>query len=472
MSPDDAQPLVWGVRREMSPMEELMWRNEADPRLRGTIVALEILDRSPDWDRFWAAHEWGSRVVRRARERVVEPALGIGAPVWAVDPDFDLEYHVSRIRLPSPGSLRQLLDAAQEIAARPFDPERPPWEAVLIEGFEGDRAGYVLKMHHSATDGIGGTQLMERMHGRTREPTLDKAQADAPAPDGTSPRGLAAGRLLRLPVGAVRRLPAATSFAARALRHPAGSASDTAAYVASLLRVAGSGATSPSPLLRSRSHARRFEVLELPLDDLRRAAKRAGGSVNDAFLAAVCDGVGRYHRHFGMQLEELPIGIPVSIRREGNPLGGNHFAGVKLSAPVGDLEPAERIARIRELVLTVRAERALDALNTVAPLLTVLPTSILVDLNVRMARGLDIQASNVPGIAHPVYLAGARVTHWYPFAPAPGIAAMIVLMSHDGTCCIGINLDPAAVTEPEIFRDALVAGFDSILSTLPVPADN
>ena len=36
----------------------------------------------------------------------------------------------------------------------------------------------------------------------------------------------------------------------------------------------------------------------------------------------------------------------------------------------------------------------------------------------------------------------------YPFGPLPGCAAMITLISHDGTCCIGINTDTAAVTDP------------------------
>src|SRR4051812_12753548 len=103
MSQEDHQPLAWGTRREMNAMEELMWRNDSDPRLRGTILTLEILDRVPDWDRFWAAHEWGSQLIQRARERVVEPTLGLGAPVWAVDPNFELGNHVRRITLAPPG---------------------------------------------------------------------------------------------------------------------------------------------------------------------------------------------------------------------------------------------------------------------------------------------------------------------------------------------------------------------------------
>jgi hypothetical protein len=63
-----------------------------------------------------------------------------------------------------------------------------------------------------------------------------------------------------------------------------------------------------------------------------------------------------------------------------------------------------------------------------------------------------------------VYIAGARVTHMYPFGPLPGCAAMIVLVSHDGTCCVGANVDPAAVTDTDLFATCLREGFDEVLA--------
>ena len=50
---------------------------------------------------------------------------------------------------------------------RPLDRARPPWEALLIEGLEGDRAAYFLKSHHSVTDGLGSMQLLPLLFGRT-----------------------------------------------------------------------------------------------------------------------------------------------------------------------------------------------------------------------------------------------------------------------------------------------------------------
>jgi hypothetical protein len=88
----------------------------------------------------------------------------------------------------------------------------------------------------------------------------------------------------------------------------------------------------------------------------------------------------------------------------------------------------------------------------------------------------DAQISNIPGIPHAVYLAGAEVTHYWPFAPAPGCGMMIAMLSHNGRCCIGINSDTAAVTEPELLVACLREGLDEVLAlgrpraATPVPA--
>ena len=72
----------WGVRRTMTDFEATMWRMEADPQLRSPVAAVEVLDRTPDWDRFLAAHEWATRILPRARMRVVDTPLHLGNPVW------------------------------------------------------------------------------------------------------------------------------------------------------------------------------------------------------------------------------------------------------------------------------------------------------------------------------------------------------------------------------------------------------
>jgi diacylglycerol O-acyltransferase len=88
-----------------------------------------------------------------------------------------------------------------------------------------------------------------------------------------------------------------------------------------------------------------------------------------------------------------------------------------------------------------------------------------------MARGNDLQASNLPGASGPVFLAGARVERLYPYAPLPGCPAMITLVSHGPTCCVGVNYDPAAFAEGELFLASLEAGFAEVLAIVGAEGD-
>jgi diacylglycerol O-acyltransferase / wax synthase len=80
-----------------------------------------------------------------------------------------------------------------------------------------------------------------------------------------------------------------------------------------------------------------------------------------------------------------------------------------------------------------------------------------------LAQGHDVQVSNVPGPQHAVFVAGVEITRQYAFGPLPGPAMMITMFSQAGTCTVGINYDPAAVTDDHAFRDALRSGFDDVL---------
>ena len=215
--------------------------------------------------------------------------------------------------------------------------------------------------------------------------------------------------------------------------------------------------------MQRRSLSRRLAVIDVPLDRLRAAGKEAGGSVNDAFLAALTGGLRLYHGASGLDPEVLPIAFPVSLRRADDPLGGNRFAGARIAGPVGTADPRDRIRLIRERVLEARDEPALDFLAMLSPVLSRVPAPVVTRMTERVTSSIDLQASNIPGLARPAYIAGARITHMYPFGPAPGSAVMVTMISHAGMCCIGINADAAAITDMDLFVDCLREGFDEVL---------
>jgi WS/DGAT/MGAT family acyltransferase len=399
---------------------------------------------------------------------VVEPPLGLGMPAWVADGDFDLRFHVRRVRLPAPGTTRQLLDLVQSDAMAPFDRSRPPWRASLVEGLEGDRAAYVLKLHHSITDGQGGTQLVGLLHSRKRKASPEKPMPAPQAAENASGVGILAEQLVAgvrsAPGRAVRGTGDALASAQRLARRPWEGIGDAVGFGRSIQRVLAPPPTSPSPLLAGRSRSWRFDAIDVPLDELKAAGKAAGGSLNDAYIAALLGGFRRYHERFGQEIESMPMAMPISLRSGDHPMGGNRFAGARFAAPVGEPDPAERIRLVHDFVLTVREEPALDALGLAAPLLNRLPMGVVARWYGAQTTKLDLQASNVAGLPYRAFIAGARIERMLPFGPLPGCAVMATLLSYAGTCCIGLNTDPAAVTDPEAFVECVQEGVDEVRS--------
>jgi WS/DGAT/MGAT family acyltransferase len=454
---------AWGSQREMNPLETLMWRAESNPRMRSTVCGLELLDRAPDWDRLLAAHDWASRLVPRFRQRVVELPLGLGTPTWVVDGHFDLGYHVRRMKVPAPGAWSELLESAQQIGMTPFDKARSPWEAVLFEGLADGRAAYLLKLHHSTSDGMGGIQLLSMLHSRTREHNPNKPQRPEPAPEAPNAVALLLGQAAR-DARAVPGLARGAAGVLRRLAHPQQATRDAISYATSLRRVLADPDAPGSPLLKGRSMSWRYLALDVEFADLRAASKRAGATLNDAYLAALLAALRLYHEQLGVPVDAVPIAIPISVRREGHAAGGNQFTGARLAGPVAIADPVERMHAIGELVKSARAEPAINGMGLIAPALARLPGAAVSEFVGSLTASNDLQASNVPGIREDVYLAGAKIERMYGFGPLPGCACMVTLVTHGSTCCIGVNVDPAAVTDIDRFAGCLRAGFEEVLA--------
>ena len=76
-----------------------------------------------------------------------------------------------------------------------------------------------------------------------------------------------------------------------------------------------------------------------------------------------------------MPVATLPMAVPVNLRSDDDPAGGNRFAGVNLAAPVGVVDPAKRILKMRAQMMRKREERAIDMVGAIAPVISLLPDS-------------------------------------------------------------------------------------------------
>ncbi len=308
----------------MSDHEALMWNIEKDPWLNPSGAALTILQGSIDDEHFRRTMRRAVAKMPRLYERVV-PGLGrLAPPAWVPDPEFDLDYHMRRLRLPKPGTDRQLFDLAAQLYQEPLDRTRPLWRFVVIDGLEGGRSAIWSILHHAVADGIGQLRMAEM---------YQQLDPDAPPPDdidleaivaaavethhakqlgGDLTDGFAAtlgqslAHLVRRELGVVRRVagevviwPADPQRARDTIEGVLGALTSTVGA----LTGSGNEVAGGSPLWKERSRHRHLEHVSVPLDELKAAAKRLDVTINDVFLAAMTEGAVRYHADRGVEVD-------------------------------------------------------------------------------------------------------------------------------------------------------------------------
>ena len=448
----------------MRDSDAFSWYMERDPILRSTVVAVAWLECSPDWDVFVAKLEQATRLIPMFRQQVLEPPARLATPRWTVDGTFDLSWHLRRVDSPAPHTPNTVVALARIAAMTTFDRSRPLWEFTLVENLEGGRAALVMKVHHSLTDGLGGMQLALLLF--DVDPIAVGPDVEAARPDGEH---IGTGTLVRQSLtrdwdrfagmfghGAGTVAQSAISAA----RHPLTRMSEVIETALSIGRTVAPVRATLSPIMTERGLDRRLDMLELSLDDLKRAAHKAGGTVNDCFMAAVAGGFHRYHYQHGAAVERLRVTLPISIRTPEDPLGGNRITLIRFALPISDPDPVTRIKDMNRLCRMARDERSLPLTNVIAGALNMLPRGVVGS----MLKHVDFVASDVPGFSFPVHLAGARLERYVAFGPTIGSAVNLTLLSYNGVCYVGVTMDTAAVPDTSVLIECLRAGFEEVLS--------
>lgn len=443
--------------------DAFMWSMESDPRLRSTIVSLVLLDRTPEWERLVDRFDLLSRTMPMFRQRVTA-SLVPAPPRWQFDPDFDLAFHLRRVTAPQPADVDTLLEMARVAAMADFDRARPLWEVTLIDGLADGGAALLCKLHHALTDGIGAIQIAMTLYDRTERGDECPPKPSVPIPTSA---GLLSGvrDMVAYDTGlatsvVTASVKAAPAFVVKGVRHPAGTLKGVGSAVASIYRTVRPISAPGSPIMRDRGKIRRLATLSARTDTLRRAGAIAGGSLNDAFIAAITGGLRRYHEKHGESVGNLSVSMPISLRTPEDPAGGNRATLMRFEVPAAIADPVDRIRATHDRTTKMRSEKSLSYTQAIAGVLNLMPRSYIG----AALRNVDFVASDVPGIPVPVFLAGAAVRMQYAFAPTIGAALNVTLLSYVDTCAIGINVDTSAVPDYDVLFDCLASGFDEVLA--------
>jgi diacylglycerol O-acyltransferase len=380
--------------------------------------------------------------VPRYRQRVQFVPFKQGRPVWIDESQFDLEYHVRHTALPTPGGEPELRKLAGRLFSQALDRDKPLWELWLVEGLDQQRFAVISKTHHCMVDGISAVDLATVL--MDTEPS---SEVPPPPPEWKPRAAPKASELLATslmeqvtsPIQLVRDALHANKDARRLLREIAGG-------FRPLLDLAGMGLAPPSALNRPIGPHRRFEMLDLPLPEIRKIRRALRAALNDVILTIVTGALRQWLAARGEQVgSQLRALVPVSLRgaHDRNTFG-NQISAVFCPLPVDEPNPMERLRKVREAMKGIKesgqaaSAAALASLGDFAP-----PTLLAQAARLQtMTKFFNVLITNVPGPQFPLFLLGRKLRACYPQVPLATQQSLgIALLSYHGTVNVGLLAD-------------------------------
>ncbi len=387
------------------------------------------------------------------QRRLVEVPLRLGHPVWVDDPEFDIDNHLRRAALPSPGGMRELGDFAADVISRQLHRDRPLWEMWIVEGVEDGKIALVVKMHHSTIDGVSGAELLGVLFDLEPDPPVDptqkppERQLDSRVPSSVELLSQAMASSLVAPFE-VARVAWRTAWGVLGVRRVRQSLSAKAALPLTAPR------TSINVAVHSR---RRVAFAAASLEDAKKLKNAMGTTVNDVVLA-MCTGALRTYLEAGDELPEIPLVsvVPVSVTPDVAELrGSNKVSAMFVQLPCQLDDPLERLMSIHEGTKGAKEEhKALGATTLqnwaehASP--NVFAAAARLYTGMRLAERhrpvANLVVSNVPGPDFPLYLGGSELLGMFPLGPVmDGMGLNITIMSYQGVLYWGFASDARAV---------------------------
>ena len=430
----------------VQPMDAVyLWSESATSPAH--VVALQIFDppadAAPDLlERLYARMTDPDQLKSAFRRRPYRSLRTGGQFAWNYDTDVDLTLQVRRVALPQPGRIRELLDYVAAFHSVRLDRDRPLWAAHLVEGLSDGRFALCTKMHHAMFDGV--TMGRHLLGGLSDDP--DSSGGTAPW---IRPVNVTAGK---------PRQPSSVLDQARSALGGVGQLAGSARALAQagITGVWDRRATYPFSAPNTMFNgpvgsARRFAGQDWPTQRLRDVARRAEVSTNDVALA-MCAGALREYliEQDSLPSEPLVAMVPISFRpktpaeNSSAAREGNSWGTILCELATDSDDAAQRLTRIRASML-----RGKDLMSNLDPVSAALVSAsnlsgVAIQAVPALPRGprapFNLVISNVPAVAHRLYLDGCALTDNYPVSVVTsGQALNITLISYVDRLAFGIT---------------------------------
>jgi WS/DGAT/MGAT family acyltransferase len=458
---------VPGSAMNIGAVIELDFGDVADPKERFELIRRNVAER---------LHE-----IPVLTQRIVRAPFDIMWPVLVPDKRFDLDRHVSRVALPSPGSPDQFDEVVSEFLSRPLVTTRPRWQLLIIEGLQDGRAAAALKVHHSLADGVSGAETFASLFDISPEvrPPAPRVEASDDEHSIETPFALVREGLRRLRKRPALSVDAVTSWVVRLV-----------SILRAVVQVAlVRGRKRSTPDQPSIFEARRtslnaapgvekvYHRTRVPLADAKRAAKSRGASVTDFVMATTSGALRRLLIDRGEELKrDLIAFVPINVRGEGDTAElGNQISGMLVALHADIVDPVERLMAIaKDSAKTVgvqrqsRAQMFQDMPRVLGPLALSLGGKFmsafgLFDLLPPMA---NLMLSSVPGPPIPLWLSGHRVVSAAPVGPLLGPFSLnVTVLGFEQNLEFGLLGSAQTMPDLAVLRDYILEEASILMGT-------
>jgi diacylglycerol O-acyltransferase / wax synthase len=394
----------------------------------------------------------------RFRQRLAPDALGLNAPLWVDDEDFDPSGHIHR------SAAERLEDLADAVLSEPLRRDRPLWEFWIAPELADGRIGLVGKAHHCMVDGLAAVELGSLLLDVEPEPCTPEDGEDwhpAPAPRaleliarGAWDRTREQLSLLSTPLELARAPLALPALGLRTARALAGA----------VLPVA-----PPSPLNAASSPDRHLATARRPLDELRAIKNHHGVTVNDVLLAAVAGALRRHAERRDERPRDLKAMVPVNVRGEDVGALGNRITFMFVELPASSADPLDRLQRVSSATRSRKEARVPEEADAALQALSYAPRTLQKAAAHALAspRVYNLVVSNIPGPRLPMYLRGCRLREAYPVVPLSDRHALSIGMTTIGDhACFGLYADPETLPDSDLLALDLHAALDELRATM------
>lgn len=429
-------------------------------------------------------------IYKRFRQRIVWPVTRMGLPFWDYDANFDIQNHVIRLALPSPGDKKALARMISDLSIVPLDREKPLWQVHIIENYGGGSV-VLVRIHHAIADAIVMVRLLFsladlRPNGSFAGVAKKTAASEDRRKSGKKSKvemlrdtlnllfrtgGVSVVKSLNLTELAQKELMKTLAHPSYITRFSKNAVSTGFGFAGALLRLAFMPEDKKTSLKgRIGTQKSVFWSNPVPLDKAGELGKFYRCSVNDVVMAAVTGALRNYCMYRGDDLTEAEarFAVPVNMGPQSpNVELGNKFSLVFLQLP---LHMDDRVQRLRELRKRIRAAKdsAEAFIGYQAMRVLGIPPKRITKMGAGFfSRKLTGVLASVPGPQVPLYFTDLPVKNIMFWVPRIGNVGLgISIFSYAGAVTIGIASDSKLLPEPEKITLLFEKEFDQMHSTM------